>query len=107
MRKVQMTKQQTVRPNEKMFGLTVKQIIGIAIGGVIVTATLVILLFVLKLPTELVMTLVFLEVVATALISIVRVNGMSLVKHFIVCMKGPINRPYQSKGAKHYEENDE
>ena len=42
MRKVQMTKQQTVRPNEKMFGLTVKQIIGIAIGGVIVTATLVI-----------------------------------------------------------------
>lgn len=107
MRKVQMTKQQTVRPNEKMFGLTVKQIIGIAIGGVIVTATLVILLFVLKLPTELVMTLVFLEVVATALISIVRVNGMSLVKHFIVCMKGPINRPYQRKGAKYYEENDE
>ena len=64
MRKVQMTKQQTVRPNEKMFGSTI-------------------------------------------LISIVRVNGMSLIKHFIVCMKGPVYRPYQSKGAKYYEENDE
>ena len=29
MRKVQMTKQQTIRPYEKMFGLTIKQIIGI------------------------------------------------------------------------------
>ena len=52
MRKVQMTKQQTIRPYEKMFGLTIKQIIGIVIGGVTVIATLVILLFVLKLPTE-------------------------------------------------------
>lgn len=107
MRKVQMTKQQTIRPYEKMFGLTIKQIIGIVIGGVTVIATLVILLFVLKLPTELVMALIFVEVVSTILISIVRVNGMSLIKHFIVCMKGPVYRPYQSKGAKHYEENDE
>ena len=42
MRKVQMTKQQTIRPYEKMFGLTIKQIIGIVIGGVTVIATLVI-----------------------------------------------------------------
>ena len=107
MRKVQMTKQQTIRPYEKMFGLTIKQIIGIVIGGVTVIATLVILLFVLKLPTGLVMALIFVEVVSTILISIVRVNGMSLIKHFIVCMKGPVYRPYQSKGAKYYEENDE
>lgn len=107
MRKVQMTKQQTIRPYEKMFGLTIKQIIGIVIGGVTVIATLVILLFVLKLPTELVMALIFVEVVSTILISIVRVNGMSLIKHFIVCMKGPVYIPYQSKGAKYYEENDE
>ena len=53
------------------------------------------------------MALIFVEVVSTILISIVRVNGMSLIKHFIVCMKGPVYRPYQSKGAKYYEENDE
>lgn len=104
MRKVNMTKQQTVRPQEKWFGFSLKQIIVMAIGGIIVATTFVLLLFVIKLPTELVMTLTFIEIIATVFLGVVRVNGMSIIKWFVICMKGPIVRPYQSKGAKFYEE---
>lgn len=106
MRKVQITKQQTVKPNAKWFGFSIKQIISMAIGAVITVATLIVFLFVLKIPTGITMPLVFVEIVCTACLSIIRINGMSMFKWFFISMKGPIFRPYQSKGALYYEENE-
>ncbi len=106
MRKVQITKQQTVKPNAKWFGLSIKQLIAMAVGAVISVATLVVLLFILKIATGITMFLVFVEIVVTVGLSIVRINGMNMVKWFFISMKGPIFRPYQSKGALYYEENE-
>lgn len=106
MRKVQITKQQTVKPNAKWFGFSLKQLIAMAIGAIVSIATLIVLLFILKIPTGITMSFVFIEIVITVGLSIVRINGMNMVKWFFISMKGPIFRPYQSKGALYYEENE-
>lgn len=106
MRKVNMTKQQTVKPNAKWFGFSLKQIITMAVGAVVAISTLILFIFTLKISTEITMLLVFVEIVVTVCCSIMRVNGMSLVKWLLISMQGPIFRPYQSKGAKYYEEDE-
>lgn len=99
MRKVKITKQQTVNPKAVYMGLSIPQIITMAVGIVLAIATLALLYFVLGLDINLTMTIVFIELVVSAGFSIVRINGMNLFKFIYTAFQSPIFRPYQSKGA--------
>lgn len=99
MRKIKITKQQTIKPKAVYMGLTISQIVVMGIGVCLAIGTLALLYFGLHLDINLTMTLVFIELVISAGLSIVRINGMNLFKFIKTAFQSPIYRPYQSKGA--------
>lgn len=98
MRKVQLTKQNVIAPKAIMFGLSIKQIITIIIGVIVAVLTFLLFNILLALDVNVTMTIVFFELLFFASISIVKVNGMTLFRWIYYSMKGPIFRPYISKG---------
>jgi len=99
MRKIKITKQQTVNPKAVYMGLSVPQIIIMAAGIGLAIGTVALLIFVLNLPVNLIMGIVFVELLFFVGLSIVRINGMNLFKWIFVMFQSPIFRPYESKGA--------
>lgn len=99
MRKVKITKQQTVNPKAVYMGLSISQIIIMAVGIAIAIGTLALLYFLLGIDINLTMTIIFFELVISAGFSIVKINGMNLFKYIHTAFQSPIFRPYQSKGA--------
>lgn len=99
MRKVKITKQQTVNPKALFMGLSIKQMIIMGAGIAAAIGTLVLCFFLLGWNIDLTMTIVFIELVLSAGFSIIRINGMSLFGWIYKSMQSPIFRPYQSKGA--------
>lgn len=99
MRKVKITKQQTVNPKAVYMGLSVVQIIIMAIGVMLAIGTLVLFNFVLGLDLNITMSIVFVILVVFAGFSIIRINGMNLFSWIRMAFKSPVYRPYQSKGA--------
>lgn len=98
MRKVRLTKQDVITPKAIMFGLSVKQIVTMAIGLIVAILTFLLLNILLGVDINITMTIVFIELLFFAGISIVKVNGMTLFIWIYYYMKGPIFRPYISKG---------
>lgn len=99
MRKVKITKQQTVNPKAVYMGLSVVQIIIMAIGVMLAIGTLVLFNFVLGLDLNITMSIVFVILVVFAGFSIIRINGMNLFAWIKMSFQSPVFRPYQSKGA--------
>lgn len=99
MRKVKITKQQTVNPKAVYMGLSISQVILMSVGIGIALGAVALLIFALGLPVNLVMGFVFVELLVFVGLAIIRINGMNLFKWIFVMMQSPIYRPYQSKGA--------
>ena len=99
MRKVKITKQQTVNPKAVYMGLSIPQIIIMCIGIALAIITFVLFFFVWEIDVNITMTLVFIELVVFAGFSIIKVNGLNLFKWIRVVFQSPIFRPYQSKGV--------
>lgn len=99
MRKVKITKQQTVNPKAVYMGLSVKQIIIMVLGIIIALATLCLLTFALGVNINITMTIVFFELVIFSGYSIIQINGMNFFSWIFMSLKKPIFRPYQSKGV--------
>lgn len=108
MRKVQLTKQNVIAPKAIMFGLSIKQIITMAIGLIVAVLTFILFNISLAIDVNITMTIIFIELLFFAGISIVKVNGMILFRWIYYSMKGPIFRPYISKGMlDNYEKTEE
>lgn len=99
MRKVKITKQQTVNPKAVYMGLSIAQIIIMAIGVVLAIGILVLFNFVLGLDINITMSIVFIILIVFAGFSIIRINGMNLFSWIKMSFQSPVYRPYQSKGA--------
>lgn len=99
MRKVKITKQQTVNPKAVYMGLSISQIILMTVGVSIAIGILVLFVFVLGLPVNLTMFIIFVELLVFVGFSIVKINGMNLFKWIYVVFQKPIFRAYQSKGV--------
>ncbi len=97
MRKVNMTKQKTIIPNAAFMGLTKKQLVILAIVFALVIGTVILFLVFAKMDTDIVMPIAFLELVIGSS-CIIKINGTSLLFWVISMFKGPIVRPYRSKG---------
>lgn len=98
MRKVKITKQQTVNPKAVYMGLSIVQIIIMGLGILLAIGTFILFYFTLQIDINITMTLVFIELVASAGFSIVRINGMNLFKYISTAFKAPIYRPFRTKG---------
>ena len=97
MRKVKITKQQTVNPKAVYMGLSIPQVLLMAVGIGIALGAVALFIFTLKVPVNLVMAFVFVELLIFV-----------LFKWIIVMFQSPIFRPYQSKGVlDRYEEEKE
>lgn len=99
MRKVKITKQQTVNPKAVYMGLSIVQIIIMAIGVTLAIGSLVLFNFILELNINITMSIVFVILVVFAGFSIIRINGMNLFSWLKMSFQSPIFRAYQSKGA--------
>lgn len=108
MRKVKITKQQTVNPKAVYMGLSIPQVLLMAVGIGIALGAVALFIFTLKVPVNLVMAFVFVELLLFVGLAVIRINGMNLFKWIIVMFQSPIFRPYQSKGVlDRYEEEKE
>ena len=99
MRKIKITKQQTVNPKAVYMGLSIPQIIAMAIGIGLAIGIVVLFIFVLDVNVNLTMTIVFVVLLVFVGLAIVRINGQNLFKWIYTMMQAPIHRPYESKGA--------
>lgn len=99
MRKVKITKQQTVNPTAVFMGLSVAQIAVMGIGIALALAVVGLFIFVWGINVNLTMGLVFVILLIFVGLAIVRINGMNLFKWIHAMMQAPIYRPYESKGA--------
>lgn len=99
MRKVKVTKQQTVNPKAVYMGLSIVQIITMVIGIAIALGIVGLFIFVFGISVNLTMTVVFIELLIFVGFAIVRINGLNLFKWIFVIFQSPIFRPYKSKGA--------
>jgi len=99
MRKIKITKQQTVNPKAVYMGLSIPQILIMAAGIALALGMVALFIFGLKMPVNLTMGIVFVELIVFVGLAIVRINGLNLFKWIYVMLQSPIFRPYQSKGA--------
>lgn len=99
MRKVKITKQQTVNPKAVYMGLSISQIVIMALGIGIALGIVALFIFVLGIPVNIAMIFVFIELLVFVGVAVVRINGLNLFKWIFVMMQSPIFRPYESKGA--------
>lgn len=99
MRKVKITKQQTVNPKAVYMGLSIYQIIIMAAGIGLALGIVALFIFVLGISVNLTMGVVFVELLIFVGLAVVRINGMNLFKWIFVMFQTPIFRPYESKGA--------
>lgn len=99
MRKVKITKQQTVNPKAVYMGLSIPQIVIMVIGIAIALGMVALFIFVLQMPVNIVMSIVFVELLIFVGLAIIRINGLNLFKWIFMMFQSPIFRPYESKGA--------
>lgn len=99
MRKVKITKQQTVNPKAVYMGLSKSQIIIMLLGLILAIIIFYLFFFCWKIDVNITMTIVFIELLIFAGFSVIRVNGLNLFKWLRVAFSSPIHRPYQSKGV--------
>ena len=94
MRKMKITKQQTVNPKAVYMGLSIPQVLLMAVGIAIALGAVYLFIFTLKVPVN-----AFVELLIFVGLAVIRINGMNLFKWIFVMFQKPIFRPYESKGA--------
>ena len=99
MRKIKITKQQTVNPKAVYMGLSIAQIITMAIGIALALGIVALFIFVWGISVNITMSIVFIELLVFVGLAIVRINGLNLFKWIYVMFQSPIYRSYESKGA--------
>ncbi len=99
MRKVKITKQQTINPKAVFMGLSTKQIVVMGSGIALALAVVGLFIFVWGFDVNLTMGVVFVILLVFVGLAVVRINGNNLFKWVYSMMKSPIYRPYESKGA--------
>ena len=99
MRKVKITKQQTINPKAVFMGLSIKQIVVMGSGIALALAVVGLFIFVWGIDVNLTMGVVFVILLVFVGLAIVRINGNNLFKWVYSMRKSPIYRPYESKGA--------
>lgn len=93
MRKIKITKN-IVDKNAWIMGLSKKQIAVGAVGAAVAGFSLYLMWG--KLPTQLMMTIVFVELMIVVLVGFIKVNGMSIVSMLIASFKKKV-RTYHSR----------
>ena len=99
MRRVKITKQQTVTPKAVYMGLSIPQIITMAVGIALALGIVALFVFVLGVPVNITMGVVFVELLIFVGLAVIRINGLNLFKWIFMMLQSPIFRPYESKGA--------
>lgn len=99
MRKVKITKQQTVNPKAVYMGLSIPQIVMMAVGIALALGIVALFIFALGIPIDITMGVVFVELLIFVGVAVIRINGLNLFKWIFVMFQSPIFRPYESKGA--------
>lgn len=102
MRKVNITKQDIVKPKAFLYGLSLKQIIIMGIGIAVSVGIFYLLYFVCGADADLALMCIFINLVIFGAGGILKINGISFLSWLIMTLKGPINRNYISKGVKDY-----
>lgn len=97
MRRVTITKN-IINKHTVIMGLSWSQIITVGIGTVVALGTLYLLAFQLGINIELVMSIVFVEIVVIVFSGLVKINGMNLFKLLFLSFKGPDIRKFNTKG---------
>ena len=80
-------------------GLSIPQIITMAAGIVLALGIVALFIFVLGVPVNLTMGVVFVELLIFVGLAVIRINGLNLFKWIFVMFHSPIFRPYEPKGA--------
>lgn len=96
MRRVKITKN-VLKKGAVFMNFTKTQIAIIVVGAAIAGGTLAGFIY-LGLPINLTMTIVFFELLFVVATGVIRINGMSFVKHIILSFKKPQTRYYSTKG---------
>ena len=105
MRRVNITKQNIIKPKAFFGGLTLRQIITMGIGLAVALGVFALLYFVLNIGVDLALFPVFFIIMIFAAGSVMQINGTSALNWILTILKGNISRPYVSKGVKdRYEE---
>lgn len=99
MRRVNLTKQDIVKPKALILGQSLRQIIGMAVGLAAAYGAFMLLYYILGIDIDVCMWVVFLILIIASMSSVVRINGVSFVSWIISMLKSPIYLPYQSKGG--------
>ena len=99
MRKVSMTKQNIIKPKALFMGLSIRQIVIMAIGLLVSLGVFSLLYFVLGASVDLALIPVFLILILFGAGSIAQINGSSALAWLLIIMKGNITRHYESKGV--------
>lgn len=99
MRRVNITKQDIVKPKAVFFGLTIRQIVIMGVGMIVAIGVFLLLYFGFNLNVDLILIFVLLILAIFAMGSIMKINGVSGISWVIMVFKGPITRNYQSKGV--------
>ena len=99
MRKVNMTKQNIIKPKALFMGLSIRQIVIMAIGLLVSLGVFALLYFVLGASVDLALIPVFLILILFGAGSIAQINGSSALAWLLIIMKGNITRHYESKGV--------
>lgn len=105
MRKVTVTKQDIIKPKAVFYGLSIRQIVIMAIGMAVGIGVFSLLYFILEISIDVALIPVFIILVIFASGSVAQINGTSALYWIITILKGNITRPYKSEGAfDNYEE---
>lgn len=105
MRKVNMTKQNIIKPKAVFMGLSIRQIVIMGIGLVVALGVFSLLYFVCNISIDIALIPVFLIITLFGSGSVAQINGSSALAWILIVMKGNITLHYQSKGVfDNYEE---
>ncbi len=100
MRKINITKQDIVKPKALIYGLSLKQIVIMCIGLACAFGVFSLLNLVLGMNTEIALIFVFAIIILFAMGSIFNIDGTPFLLWIILSLKGSVVRNYVSKGVK-------
>ena len=98
MRRINITKQEIVKPKALIYGLSLRQMIIMGVGFIVSLGTFALLYFICHLNIDIVFFIIFFILAIFAMGSIVIINGISGLSWIIMVFKGPITKNYQSEG---------
>lgn len=105
MRKVNMTKQNIIKPKAVFMGMSIRQMVIMGIGLAVALGVFSLLYFVCNISIDIALIPVFLIIALFGAGSVAQINGSSALAWILIIMKGNLTLHYQSKGVfDNYEE---